>query len=120
MGKYPFTENGIKDLLQQLYSLDDEDLYEETIALSDDPCGWIAAHIELQVHQLECLRSYPNNTMRIFGWSAASLLLSRCPVEVVNISDEKLAENEASISMRSDFSYHVGTINASGEFVIKV
>jgi hypothetical protein len=82
MKKHPFTSYGIGTLQQQLYSLGDEDLRAEAASLAADPCSWIASHIELEVHQLECLRSIEEGFMQVFGWNIAASVLGRRPVTV--------------------------------------
>jgi len=88
MDKYTLTSVGISTLQELLYSLSDDELRAEAELLAADPCVWIAAHIELQVHQLECLRSIHEDFLRIFGWNVSAALLTRRPISLSYRVDE--------------------------------
>lgn len=82
MDKHPLTSVGINALQVSLYSLSDDGLSEEAEFLAADPCAWIAAHIELEVRQLECLRGVQQDFMRMFGWNVAAALIARRPISL--------------------------------------
>ena len=65
-----------------MYALSDIELRAEAESLAADPCAWIAAHIELEVRQLECLRSIQVDFLKIFGWNAAAALIARRPISL--------------------------------------
>lgn len=76
------------DTLQaQLYCLGDEDLRVEAELLAADPCAWIAGHIELEVQQLECLRSIDEGFMQMLGWNIAAAVLGRRPITLTYRKD---------------------------------
>jgi len=87
MKKYPLTSYGIRTLQVQLYSLQDEDLCIEAELMAADPLAWIAAHLELEVHQLEFLRSM-EDFLQIIGYNVAAALLARRPISLSYRSDE--------------------------------
>lgn len=82
MEKYPLTSVGISALQASLYTLSDDGLREEAESLAGDPCAWIAAHIELEVRQLEWLRSIQMDFLKMFGWAVAATLLARRPISL--------------------------------------
>ncbi len=80
MDKFPLTSVGISTLQEWLHSLSDDELRAKAELLAADPCAWIAAHIELEVRQLECLRIVQEDFLRMFGWNVAAALIARRPV----------------------------------------
>jgi len=80
MEKYPLTTHGISTLQELLYGLGDEELRAEAESLAAEPQAWIAGHLELEVRQLECLRSIQDGFMQIFGWNIAAAVLGRRPI----------------------------------------
>ena len=82
MDKHPLTSVGISALQESLYSLSNDGLTAEAELLAEDPCAWIAAHIELEVRQLECLRSVQQDFLRMVGWNVAAALMARRPISL--------------------------------------
>lgn len=82
MDKHPLTSVGINALQESLYTLSNDALRAEAELLAADPCAWIAGHIELEVHQLECLRSVQQDFLRMFGWNLAAALIARRPISL--------------------------------------
>ena len=80
MDKFPLTSVGISTLQEVLYSLSDAELRAEAELLAADARAWIAEHIELEVRQLECLRSITESFMQMLGWNIAAALLGRRPI----------------------------------------
>ncbi len=80
MDKFPLTSVGISTLQEVLYSLNDAELRAEAELLAVDARAWIAEHIELEVRQLECLRSITESFMQMLGWNIAAALLGRRPI----------------------------------------
>lgn len=96
MEKYPLTSVGISTLQELLYSLSDDELRVDAELLAADPRAWIAGHLELEVHQLECLRNIQEGFMQILGWNIAAAVLGRRPITlshrgdlVKNVTDKK-------------------------------
>ncbi|MCR5863422.1 hypothetical protein LRS05_15430 [Flavobacterium sp. J372] len=82
MDKFPLTSVGISTLQELLHSLSNDKLRAEAELLAADPCAWIAAHIELEVRQLECLRIVQQDFLRMFGWNVAAALIARRPISL--------------------------------------
>ncbi|MCW4469828.1 hypothetical protein OGH69_12680 [Flavobacterium sp. MFBS3-15] len=80
MDKFPLTSVGISTIQEVLYSLSDAELRAEAELLAADARAWIAEHIELEVRQLECLRSITESFMQMLGWNIAAALLGRRPI----------------------------------------
>jgi hypothetical protein len=96
MDKFPLTSVGVSELQRMLYSLGDKELRAEAESLAADPLAWIAGYIEMEVHQLECLRSIEESFMQMLGWNIAVALLGRRPitfsyrhVKESNVANEK-------------------------------
>lgn len=76
------STEGILQVLQQCYQKDPGSLRLEADSLADDPLCWLMSNFELQVHELENLRSLPEDLLQTAGWCLAATILSRVPIQL--------------------------------------
>ena len=124
MKKHPLTSSGIDNLQAALHMLDDTKLQAEAELLAEDPRGWIAAHIEMPVHQFEFFRDLKDSFVLLLGWNLAIALLSRRPVNFTVMNDCMKTGNckDACILLHSQFYHHLvaGTISATGQLNVQM
>lgn len=51
MAQYPFSPEGVQDLLLELYALSDIDLHNESDALQGNIVSWVSLHFDLTLDQ---------------------------------------------------------------------
>jgi hypothetical protein len=124
MDKYPLTSGGISTLQEQLYGLSDDELLTEAEVLAADPRAWIAGHLELEVRQLECLRSIQEDFIQMFGWNIAAAVLGRRPITLSYRADESgnKSDTESCILYNCRVSSHFadGIVTSTGSLDIVV
>ena len=82
MNKFALTTEGIAQLQERLYQMDDENLKQAAVAIADDALAWIANYFEIEVSLFGAMRDVSENLWLIFGWSMAACLLSRNPFTI--------------------------------------
>lgn len=79
MSKFALTTEGIAQLQERLYQMDDENLKQAAVAITDDALAWIANHFEIKVSLFEAMRDVSENVWLMFGWRPACLAAIRSP-----------------------------------------
>jgi len=124
MVKFSLIPTGVEAFTAQLYKLSNDKLRNEAVVLAEDPLAYIAAHFEVQLHQLEFLRNLDESFVHILGWSMAIAVLSRRPITYSMMNDmaEFSSCRGTCILLSSQFSHHLdeGVINAAGKVNVQV
>jgi hypothetical protein len=102
MNKFPLTTEGIAQLQEKLYQMDDQNLKQAAVAIADDALAWIADNFEIEVSLFEALRDVSENLWLMFGWSMAACLLSRKPFVIQKCNGRHGTQPEAYV-------LHIGT-----------
>ena len=82
MNKFALTPEGITELQDRLYQMNDENLKQAAVAIADDALAWIVNYFEIEVSLFEAMRDVSENLWLMFGWSMAACLLSRNPFTI--------------------------------------
>jgi hypothetical protein len=67
MPLFPFSPQGVQDLLDQLYALPDPDLAVEADAIANNFKSWMASHFSFTVAQLAYLDDISNTVTNYYG-----------------------------------------------------
>ncbi len=67
MPSFPFTPQGVQDLLEDLYALPDPDLAIEADAIANNFKLWMASHFSFTVGQLAYLDDISNTITNYYG-----------------------------------------------------
>lgn len=95
MSKFALTTEGIAQLQERLYQMDDDNLKQAAVAIADDALAWIANHFEIEVSLFEAMRDVSENLWLMFGWSMAACLLSRKPFTIQKCNERHSTQPEA-------------------------
>lgn len=64
---YPLSTKGVADLISNLYSLPDDELYAEAESIKSNFRGWVQIHFSLTDQQRAYLNRIPENSAIYFG-----------------------------------------------------
>jgi hypothetical protein len=124
MEKFPLTTDGFAGLFEMLYSLDDSQLEAEAEGAVADTCGWIAKHFELQVYQLEFLRSLKRSFTNNLGYCIGLAMNVRRPVRLINIAGDSgsVSCSEACLLLKITITSHFanGELVSTGEVAVQL
>ncbi len=123
MPLFPFSPQGVQDLLTELYALPDPDLAIEGDAIASDFKSWIAANFDLTTEQLSYLDAMDDNATDYYGQQCSFCFGNR--LEIVldyaekpsNPSYSKWNTSTNSISVQAD---GTGQSKVSGELVFSL
>lgn len=123
MEKFTFSSEGIREYTAEIYGLSDDRLYTEALSLAEDFPAHMALRFELQVHQVEYLRSIKRSFADLLGWKLAAAVLCRRPINFI-IIDEEISAADCILkcimaSSKISSHYSEGVITTSGELTIQ-
>lgn len=87
MPLFPFSPEGVQDLLTQLYALPDPDLALEATAISTDFKLWIAANFVLSADQLSYLNAISGSVTNYYGQQCSFCFENRLEI-ILNYPDK--------------------------------
>lgn len=102
MKKYPFTRKGLAALQDKLHAQRQSELMKQAVSIAIDPLSWIAENFELQVTQLEKLRTLPEDFRTSVGWCLAAAVFSRTPILVYSMEALSLATVQITMHLQTD------------------
>jgi len=82
MVKFTLNERGFSAFCTYLYSGNDGELEQQVVMLTVDPVAYFAANFEMNVFQLEYLRSLNRSGLLLLGYSMGAALLGRRPITI--------------------------------------
>jgi len=83
MEKFPFTPQGVQDLLTQLYALTDPQLELEAASLQADLPAWLRAKFDLTTHQETYLDNLGATFINFSATRSSFALANRLPIELI-------------------------------------
>ena len=90
--KYPLTNEGVQQLLNELYELPQPELQAEADALSTDFRGWVIRHFDLTERQINYLNEMNQKTVDFTAAECSFAMENRLPILLDKA--EKLETNE--------------------------
>lgn len=81
--KYPFTENGVEDLLNNLYALSDTELELEAADIELDFKGWMEANIDLSAEQILFMDGIKEEAINYYGSQCALCFRHRLEIKLI-------------------------------------
>lgn len=123
MELFPFSSQGVQDLLAQLYALSDARLAAQANAISSNFKSWIAGNFNLTTAQLIYLDSMADAATEYFGQQCAFCFNNRLqiildyPDKPANPSYSKWSTSSNSIAVQTDGN---GAFKAAGELVFSL
>lgn len=86
MEKQPFDENGLQQLLNELYALPDQELSEQAYAFRNQPKLWINGHFELDQQQLHFLEEMSPEATTFLAQQGGFAIEHRLPITLTKIN----------------------------------
>lgn len=121
MKNYPFTPEGVQELLQDLYQLPDAELQQEAELVQADFITWVSAHFQLDANQLAFLNGIAEPTLFLMAAQVAFAMYSRLPITLikpeVSVRGSKFIDPNGDLRTTSDGN---GNMTASGSVTIEI
>ncbi len=123
MPQFPFSPQGVQDLLTELYALPDPDLAIQADAISSDFKTWIAENFDLTTEQISYLNAMDDNATDYYGQQCSFCFDNRLQIlmnyseKPANPSYSKWNTSTNTISVQAD---GTGQSKVSGELVFSL
>lgn len=123
MEKFTLSRQGVQQYTKYIYSFTDDKLRAEAMLFAKDFLAHIALRFELQVYQLEHLRSITRNFTDVLGWTFAAAMVCRRPLQFMLVLQDGPANDATTdcVMLGCGFTAHYesGVLNATGELRIQ-
>ncbi len=113
MALYPFTPEGVQAKQKELYALDDKELINQAVVISQDARSWVLTNFKVTDEQAEYYKSLPDDFNYFLGWQLASGVIGRQPISVeavpVDTSKGTNSRKKTSFSANGTVDYNPST-----------
>jgi hypothetical protein len=123
MNKLPFTQEGVNQLLQDLYSLPASELKDQSILVHYDFKNWVIDRFDFTSDQINFLYGLPEESVSFMASNASFAIANKLPIV--------LEKDDAPISLRgnkfirpkselSSSATDGGSFEAEGQLIIEI
>lgn len=123
MNKFPFTQAGVDQLLEDLYSLPSGELKDQSILVHYDFKNWVFDRFDFTSSQIDFLYGLPEESISFMATNASFAIANKLPIILEKESTPISLRGNKFIRPKSELSSSAtesGSFQADGQLIIEI